>query len=612
MEISDPLVLKIICSTQLHSQLQHICTTHDVLLNVQSNIITLTLNSIWGDLEAAEKDMLSLMHAVTQSITMEPLILQSCNIPLLVSDTAISELHKIDEQFGVDISVITTSGDILPFSEFVDTITSLIRPASDPDSLLMLSQVSRFAEMKLSRNWRYQDASGQMKSFPPAIKSLLDENFLPFRRGVVHFTLDSIRYGVDFSRMVLLQDGSENSGKIDNEPPMWTYSEGPTPSDSGSMTGSKYTRSFDLVTSQEIDLAVQYGVPGLLTLGESQVSFDVLSRPVVLHDVSKGCKWLLHRNPPLPDEPDCVITLAIRCRSEHRPHIELALKTLLKRQLVTQIYKIPPATTIPLQCLLIHMTRQYCVKSYLVADVDTSLLEIRIQGEKDYVCAVKMNMLEVFLQTIVPLCIERPLAIPHTWKPHQNTDIETVSVPSGGKEWNKLEVLLKKSLKSVKLVGIIRIQNLTLWRRYSFFKSLMSRRNGDSQLNEKYLFHGTRKTDPMTIISSEKGFDFRYGSDDCLWGKGMYFAVDASYCDSRFVYVTSQGMKQLFVASILTGRSINIRKPNRTLKEPPRLPNSTETYDSVNGTVENPTHTNVYVIYDHDKAYPAYLLTYRN
>ena len=610
LTITDPLVLRIICSTQLRSQLHRISTTHDVVLRMRQNTITLSLESSWGDLAAAEKDVLALARSVTQAITLEPLILHNCHIPLLASDPVISEINKIDEQFGVDISVVATSGDLVSFSDFVTAVGSLT--ASDPGSLLLLSHVSRFSEMHLDRNWRYQDALKQMRNFPPAINSLLNVNFFPFRRGIVGFTFDSIQYSVDFSRMIVAQDGCQEYGTIDNESPLWSYSE--AASGPGSESASKYTRPFDLVTSQEIDLAVQYGVPGLLTLGESQVSFDVLSTPVVLHDVTKSCKWELHRNPALPhDSRDCLLTLAIRCRSEDRPDIVLALNTLLQKQTATQIYTIPPATTVPLQCLLVHMARQYCVKLCFVESSETSK-SIRLEGEKDYVCGVKMYLLEVFQQSIVPLCMERPLAIPKTWKQQQRSAVETVPVPvGGGEEWSTLENLLRKSLRSVKLVEITRVQNLTLWRRYSFFKSLMSRKNGSSQLNEKYLFHGTRTTDPMTIISSDKGFDFRYGSDDCLWGKGTYFAVDASYCDSRFVFQTSQGTKQVFVARVLTGRSVHIPKPNRALKEPPRLPNSTtDSYDSVNGVVENPTHTKVYVIYDHDKAYPAYLLTYRN
>lgn len=602
VEFTDPLLLKIVCSSQFRAQLEGIVATHNVVLNSTPTGITLTPNGSSDNSAGAKEDIISLAESVV--ITTEPLLLHCYNTLLLVNDSLVFEIQKLDAQYGVDIKVVTTSGEFVGFSDFVTQVSRLV---SDSNHLLLVSQMSRFAEMKLSHKWCYEDASGQMQSFPPSVNDLLNENYYPFRCGVFSFTLDSIKYNLDFSRMRVEQEGSPNTGRVDKEPPLWSYRDAVS-------TGAayKFSRSFDMMTSQEIELAVQYGVPGLLNLGESQISFDVLTNPMLLYDVTKGCKWCLHRNPPLPESHDSLLTLAIRCRHEDRLNMAQILKTVLQKQVATQIYTIPPNITKPLQCLLVNIARQFCVQLHVFLDTDSSAVTIRLDGERECVSAVKMHLLEVFQQKIAPLCIEAPPTIPHQWKPEQTSDVETVPVQVGGEEWNELEALMRQSLPSVKLLEITRIQNLMLWRRYCFFKSLMSRKN-NGQVNEKLLFHGTRATNPKNIISSEKGFDFRYGSEDCLWGKGTYFAVNANYCDSRFAFTTSKGTKQLFVARVLTGRSIKISKPNRTLKEPPRMPDSgTDAYDSVNGVVQQPVHTQIYVIYDHDKAYPAYLLTYRN
>lgn len=604
VEFTDPLVLRIIRSSQFRSQLENIVTTHNVILNSTATGITLTPNgsSDCDNSAAAKDDIITLAQSVV--INTEPLLLHCYNSPLLVSDTVIFEIQKLDAQYGIDIKVVTASGEFVDFSDFVLHVSHLV---SDSNHLLLVSQMSRFTEMKLSHKWCYEDASGQMQSFPPSINDLLNEKYYPFRCGVFSFTLDSIKYNLDFSRMRVEQEGSQNTGKVDKEPPLWTYRDAVS-------TGAayKFSRSFDMVTSQEIELAVQCGVPGLLNLGESQITFDVLTNPVILYDVTKGCRWCLHRKPPLPESRDSLLTLAIRCRHENWLNISHILKTVLQKQVATQIYTIPPNNTKPLQCLLVNIARQFCVQSRVFLDIDSSAVTIRLDGERECVCAVKMHLLEVYQQKIAPLSIEAPPTIPHQWKPEQTSDVETVPVPVRGEEWNELETLMRQSLPSVKLLEITRIQNLMLWRRYCFFKSLMSRKN-NGQVNEKLLFHGTRATNPKTIISSEKGFDFRYGSEDCLWGKGTYFAVNANYCDSRFAFTTCEGTKQLFVARVLTGRSIEISKPKRTLKEPPRMSDSgTDAYDSVNGVVTRPVHAQIYVIYDHDKAYPAYLLTYRN
>ena len=610
VEFDDPLLLRIVTSNGARSQLQHISDAHGVVLSLQSpEGITLSLSdSKNGDLVAAEKDLEILTRSLAQRVTTEPLVLHCSSIPLLVSDGVVGEVGKRDAEYGVDIFVVTTSGDFVPFSTFVSTVAGLKSSCEvEVDSLLQLSQVSRFAEMELNRDWCYDNALAQMQKFPQSINKLLNKTYYPFRRGLCRFSLDSIMYTVDFLQMTVVQDGSQKSGQITSATPVWTCT--------NSASVDMPCHTFDAVTSQELDLAVQYGVPGLLQLGQSQVTFDISANPVILYDMTTESKFTLHRKPPLPESRECMVTLAIRCRSEDRPQVELALTTVLKKQEATQTYNVPPNTTLPLQCLLVNIARQFCVRSHIAIDIDTSAVTMRLSGEKETVCAVKMHLLEVFQQKVGPiLSAETPLAIPHQWTLQQQSAVETVPVVVGGEEWNELQCLLKKSLPSVKLLQVIRVQNLTIWRRYSFFKSLMSKR-GHGQVNEKLLFHGTRDTDPQTIISSEKGFDFRYGTDECLWGKGTYFAVDASYCDSRFAYHSSGGKRQIFVARVLTGRSITLPqcKANRALKEPPRISNSAQdTYDSVNGMVCRPVSTQVYVVYDHDKAYPAYLLTYRH
>jgi len=45
----------------------------------------------------------------------------------------------------------------------------------------------------------------------------------------------------------------------------------------------------------------------------------------------------------------------------------------------------------------------------------------------------------------------------------------------------------------------------------------------------KLLWHGTGNTDPKIIYEGEDGLDMRHGGEGCLWGKAVYFAVNASY-----------------------------------------------------------------------------------
>ena len=74
-------------------------------------------------------------------------------------------------------------------------------------------------------------------------------------------------------------------------------------------------------------------------------------------------------------------------------------------------------------------------------------------------------------------------------------------------------------------------------------------------------------------------------------------------------YQSPQG-KQIILALVLTGETYRC-SPDGSLKKPPIKPRKygsfeDELYDSVSGF----TNSNVFIIYDHEKAYPSYLITY--
>jgi hypothetical protein len=42
------------------------------------------------------------------------------------------------------------------------------------------------------------------------------------------------------------------------------------------------------------------------------------------------------------------------------------------------------------------------------------------------------------------------------------------------------------------------------------------------------LWHGTSKTEPSLLYEKE-GFNIAYSDDNGLWGRGLYFAINANY-----------------------------------------------------------------------------------
>lgn len=164
-----------------------------------------------------------------------------------------------------------------------------------------------------------------------------------------------------------------------------------------------------------------------------------------------------------------------------------------------------------------------------------------------------------------------------------------------------------KTMPNAEIMSIEKIQNRTLWRKYSDRAEQI--RDESQSCQEKLLFHGTSQTDPKEIYQGDSSFDMRF-SRLGMWGKGNYFAVNASYANSYAHFVSGTNMRKLLVAFVLTGLSCN-RSPNCSLTMPPlRSKHPTgirRRYDTVNGVTGG---TTVYITYDNTLAYPAYVITY--
>jgi hypothetical protein len=161
------------------------------------------------------------------------------------------------------------------------------------------------------------------------------------------------------------------------------------------------------------------------------------------------------------------------------------------------------------------------------------------------------------------------------------------------------------TLPRARILQVQRVQNKLLWKRYRDCSKRMS-----DYVRDDLLFHGTRGTNPEEIYRGTDSFDLRCSSGG-LWGRGIYFAVNASYSDG---YAHHEGnVHKMFAAFVLTGNSY-LSPWDGTLTKPPPIPaaDGSDTsvqrrYDSVCGVTGG---TRVYITYDNDHAYPAYLITY--
>ena len=277
--------------------------------------------------------------------------------------------------------------------------------------------------------------------------------------------------------------------------------------------------------------------------------------------------------------------------------------TYLRKELQSCVTKVsislPPDSKGTFHSSLLKLTNSYLVSALVHDDA------IHIEGAEGYIDKVVIKVQEVKLSFERKLLAQSPR--PDNWDP-QDEKIVLKPVAQGTPEWTDIEMLVHASLPFARIQTLQRIQNEWLWEKYSFSKERMNEQN-NGVVNEKRLFHGTRSTAPEKIFKSrQQGFDFRLCSRG-MWGNGTYFAVSAKYSDA-YAFQSHDGSKQFILAKVLTGETYRC-EPDSSIKKPPVKKHSEmfgeELYDSVSGYTNG---SDIFVIYDHEKAYAEYLITY--
>ena len=241
---------------------------------------------------------------------------------------------------------------------------------------------------------------------------------------------------------------------------------------------------------------------------------------------------------------------------------------------------------------------------------------LKLQGLEENVKKVLLEVQELIITFQVssehlPSAAEEDALYPQEWQHMSDTDtVMIVSLPLTHRECVRVCRKFAETMGNVYVLSVQRVQNKELWKRYVQSLQRLHKKNA-GKVNEKKLFHGTRKNPAENICRSEEGFDMRF-SREGMWGQANYFAVKAEYSDSYAYH--KDGIKELILAKVATGDSHQC-DPNSTLRMPPEKPQSMAgsnqlqqvRYDSVNGTTKGSA---VYMTYANDLAYPAYIITY--
>jgi hypothetical protein len=192
-----------------------------------------------------------------------------------------------------------------------------------------------------------------------------------------------------------------------------------------------------------------------------------------------------------------------------------------------------------------------------------------------------------------------------------------VDIGQGSEEWTKVHnrFIQCGEMGGRQITKLQRVQNKNLWSYYTFTRRKLIRKLRSKYTdvpnwspNAQYLFHGTNLNPPVNIYNGEIGFNMNY-SQRGMWGRGTYFAVNASY---SVPYAPLAAEKQMFLAKVLLGDHTELAADSSLVLPPQRddlnTDNQTDHYDSVQGATNGSV---VFVVYANNQAYPEYLITYK-
>ncbi|KFP28052.1 Poly [ADP-ribose] polymerase 12, partial [Colius striatus] len=175
-----------------------------------------------------------------------------------------------------------------------------------------------------------------------------------------------------------------------------------------------------------------------------------------------------------------------------------------------------------------------------------------------------------------------------------------VELDSSSEEYQKVKVDFQRTMPKTVIKRIRRVQNPSLWELYQWQKEQMQKSNREKAVDERFLFHGTSRKYIDAIC--QQNFDWRIcGLHGTVYGKGSYFARDASYSD--YYCGEDSNTKTMFLARVLVGeftlgRSSYVRPP---------LKDNQHFYDSC---VNNSSNPSIFVIFEKQQIYPEYLIEY--
>jgi hypothetical protein len=189
---------------------------------------------------------------------------------------------------------------------------------------------------------------------------------------------------------------------------------------------------------------------------------------------------------------------------------------------------------------------------------------------------------------------------PKYWDFYEVNQFSMTPVKKGTDEFNQVDVLFKRTMANADIRRLERIQNRYLMDHYITMIQKRQELHPNEPINRLLLFHGTRQTDPVQIYKNfDTGFDLQYAAYGA-YGKGIYFARDASYSHG-FAHPKGNGVFQMLMADVFAGKAYDVSRggmKGQMVKAP-------DGYDSICANANS-----FYILYNNLHSYPLYLIEY--
>ena len=477
-----------------------------------------------------------------------------------------------------------------------------------------------------SESWLWQDDFGSFLPYPSNVCKILSMEYAKNSNGSASCTIDEHHYTIDFLTMTQTNVATKRQRKIQRNPSapgasgvqtppavvthdqgvQWYYQD-----DDGQFT--PYTPNHSIA----IHSMYTSKVSGEITINGNTYTFDFSTlnqiniktnhrRPIKLQIISKVPTTIIEAT-----GSDTIIVLTLRGLKGNLPTAKARINSMLESAYAEKSVLLPLGDQGQLEEKLKEVAKKYQVV-YSVRIEGQGRKVFRVEG---FTSSVSKAVTAIQEEIIHWQATSEEAPYPPEWQPQGGQTTQLFPLTEKTTEWNRVADKFRRTMPpNTRIIAINRIQNTWLWGRYVQHRKRLHLKN-NGVVNEMELFHGTRNNDPKLIYEGEDGFDMRYCAQG-MWGVANYFAVNASYSDSYAHHITTSRQKEMFLVKVLTGESYNCA-PDGSLRMPPPKPSGGTgasqvelcqmKYDTVTGMTNG---SQVFMAYDNEKAYPAYLITY--